>query len=138
MLQSTAATQVLQQIPPLCLIIPVPLALNYYISDCEGHMSPLNGTLKDFKMTPGCLETTYSYVALEAVEPGSVTNSGGLNVIYSCKCFIFNSASRWMKRFIDDPEAPSQRQDEYEGLGKFLLINETVSNHVRRIVQPEK
>lgn len=33
-------------------------------------------------------------------------NSGGLHVIYSCKCFIFNYASRWMKRFIDDPEAP--------------------------------
>ncbi len=46
------------------------------------------------------------YVTLYGAEPGYVMNSGGLNVIYSCKFFIFNYASRWMKRFIDDPEAP--------------------------------
>ncbi len=46
------------------------------------------------------------YVTLHGAEPRYVMNSGGLNVIYSCKCFIFNYASRWMKIFIDDPEVP--------------------------------
>lgn len=81
----------------------------------EGHIRPLNWIFKDCKMTPACSETTCAYVTLQAAESGYVMNSGGSSVIYSCKCFIFNYASKWMKRFIDDPEAPHFDKKNKEG-----------------------
>ncbi len=104
---------------------------NQDISDSKANFKRL---LDDSRLSRNHIRI--QYVTLQGAEPWYVMNSGGVNVIYACKCFIFNNTSRWMKRFIDDPEAPHfDKKNKKKNQHIHWTMNSFKHVHVHLIVQ---